>query len=396
MPDTQDTNSVIDSTQHFLASREQLVKDEQLSKKLDALRLQGQARESEAIGMALGLPYIDLTAFPINKEILALIPEQDARAAGAVAFFLQDGNLRLATVDPLNGQLVELIERLVNEQYSVKLYVTSQASFDRVMKVYRQILVAMDTSSDDVLDLGAFDSTKAVAALQELSSLGGRLVAVSPSELVTTVLRAAASAGASDLHLEATPTDAVLRFRLDGVLQDVAQLPSATYDALVTRLKLLANVKVNVRDEPQDGRFSLKAGEDSIDLRFSSLPTAFGESIVIRFLGLGPELSLDQLGLREEALATLKDAISASLGLVLTTGPTGSGKTTALYAALRDRMSPDVKIITLENPVEVKVPGLQQVNIAEEDGLTFATALRSVLRQDPDIVLVGEIRDAET
>lgn len=358
----------------------------------------GEEREAKALAAAMNLPYMDLFSFPIDAAALQVVSEEEARRIGAAPFFVQSQVVRLATARPEHDGLTKLIERLVAEGYTVRLYIVSKRSLERALDAYKRLAQAPKRQKgDDAVDVGVFGKTdEARQDAKMLGQLGDRLKTVPISELVIVVLKGAASVDASDVHIEAEQDQAAIRFRVDGVLQDIATIPLPIYEALVKRFKLLASVKVNVTDEPQDGRFSIQSGTENIDLRFSSLPTAFGESIVVRFLGLGQQVELESLGMRPAEFASFKDAFSASQGLVLVTGPTGSGKTTSLYAALRSRIDGQTKIITLENPVEVRVEGIQQVNIEEEKGMSFAAALRSVLRQDPDVLLVGEIRDVET
>jgi len=216
------------------------------------------------------------------------------------------------------------------------------------------------------------------------------------TELLDVVLYGSISLDVSDIHIEPQEDQARLRIRLDGILQDVVFFDQTTYHHLLSRLKLLSKIKLNITDKPQDGRFSIEINESLIEVRTSSLPSEYGESVVMRLLNPKNLISLDQLGLRKDLYNTFEKEISKPNGMIIVTGPTGSGKTTTLYAFLKKIQNPEIKIITIEDPIEYHLKGISQTQVAPEKGYTFADGLRSIVRQDPDVILVGEIRDLET
>ncbi|MDP3883203.1 MAG: GspE/PulE family protein [Candidatus Staskawiczbacteria bacterium] len=216
------------------------------------------------------------------------------------------------------------------------------------------------------------------------------------TELLDVILYGAISLGTSDIHIEPEEKDARLRVRLDGILQDVVFFNQETYHHLMSRLKLLSKLKLNITDKPQDGRFSIKLGDLLIEIRTSSLPAEYGESVVMRILNPKNLINLDDLGLREDLYKIFKKEIEKPNGMIIVTGPTGSGKTTTLYAFLKKIQNPEIKIITIEDPIEYHLNGISQTQVAPEKGYTFSDGLRSIVRQDPDTILVGEIRDLET
>jgi len=216
------------------------------------------------------------------------------------------------------------------------------------------------------------------------------------TELLDIILFSAINLDVSDVHLEPQEADARLRIRLDGILQDVVFFDLTSYKQLLSRLKLLSHLKLNITDKPQDGRFSINVADDLIEIRTSSLPAEYGESIVMRILNPKSLISLDELGLREDLLKTFQKEIDKPNGMIIVTGPTGSGKTTTLYAFLKKIQNPEIKIITIEDPIEYHLKGISQTQVSPEKGYTFADGLKSIVRQDPDVILVGEMRDLET
>ncbi|OGY44883.1 MAG: hypothetical protein A2729_01905 [Candidatus Buchananbacteria bacterium RIFCSPHIGHO2_01_FULL_39_14] len=233
--------------------------------------------------------------------------------------------------------------------------------------------------------------------ISTFKDLNKKLKEVSITDLLTLAIAAAIKARASDLHIEAEEKGIKLRFRIDGILQDAAELDAKIWPQVISRIKLVAKLKINVADRPQDGRFTIFLSDDKIEVRVSTLPTAYGESVVMRLLmSSAAGLAFEDLGLRGKAFEALKLEIIKPNGMVITTGPTGSGKTTTLYAVLNKLNDPGTKIITIEDPIEYKLPGINQSQVDYGKNYTFANGLRSILRQDPDIVMVGEIRDLET
>lgn len=219
---------------------------------------------------------------------------------------------------------------------------------------------------------------------------------VTVTQVVEVMLAGSIALGGSDIHIEGQENDAKLRIRLDGVLQDVMTFDKKTYDAIVSRVKLLSEMKLNISNKPQDGRFSILAGNDSVEIRASILPTEYGDSIVMRILNPKSLISLDEAGLRKDLYDIFMHQISRPNGMIIVTGPTGSGKTTTLYAFLKKIQNPEIKIITIEDPIEYHLDGISQTQVEPDKGYDFISGLRAIVRQDPDVILVGEIRDLET
>ncbi|MBT7755122.1 MAG: type II/IV secretion system protein, partial [Candidatus Magasanikbacteria bacterium] len=262
-------------------------------------------------------------------------------------------------------------------------------------KLYDNLPVVEALTKDITIHAG--DLEKVQADIDNFQSLKKLIERTSTTDTLTFLLGAALKLEASDMHIEAEDKGIVVRLRLDGILHDAVDLPKEMYKKLVSRIKLVSSLKINVKDKPQDGRFSILLPEGEVDVRVSTIPTVYGESIVMRLLKQSREgLSLDSLGLRGDAYEMLMHEITRPNGMIITTGPTGSGKTTSLYAIMQILNKPGVKIITLEDPVEYKMDGINQSQIDHSKGYTFAKGLRSMLRQDPDIAMVGEIRDIET
>jgi type IV pilus assembly protein PilB len=369
-------------------------KGEKIKRVFTDLNRKFEEQETQRRAAASAMPYFDLTTFPIEESVLAIVLREEAEAAGAIPFFKEGASLRLAVVEPQNPKLQKLLTKLEKEKFKLEIYLVSQSAFSSALNQYRKILQVSPRQKDEV----RLTAPKhALIKLKSLPEIGEKLLEISATDLLDLILSGAVSMDASDVHLEPGKEGLKIRFRVDGVLQEIVTLPASLMHSLYSRIKLLSNLKLNVTAVAQDGRFSVNLPDKNLDLRVSVLPSAFGESIVIRLLGLQQEkLEIKNLGLRELPLKTVVQALEKPNGMLLTTGPTGSGKTTTLYAFLNHLNKPGVKIITLEEPIEYKLEGIVQMPVAREHGLDFAQGLRSVLRQDPDIVMVGEIRDYET
>jgi type IV pilus assembly protein PilB len=354
--------------------------------------------ETEAMRLAasLGLPHIDLQKFPVSANALKQISKEDALGLGAVCFYALNDEIRLGAMDPARSEVLDCLKSLEeNNHVTGGLYVISKASFDKVIKLYDKLPVVEAITKD--ISIKPEDLDRVSADINDFSSLQSLVEKTSTTDLLAFIIGAALKLDASDVHVETEEKGVVARFRLDGILHDAATIDKEAYRKLVSRIKLISSLKINIVDKPQDGRFSIHAPEGEIDVRVSTLPTVYGESIVLRILRQSKEgLSLDDLGMNLHALELLKKEIERPNGMIITTGPTGSGKTTTLYAIMHILNKPGVKIITLEDPVEYKMEGINQSQIDKSKDYTFAKGLRSILRQDPDIAMVGEIRDLET
>lgn len=338
------------------------------------------------------IPYIDLSTIPASPEALAVLPQSVASKFKAFPISVDKSSKQmvLAMADPLDLTAIEFIEQKTG------LAVKPQAA--ELSKIENSILTRYTSS----LAQEVAEALKEVAPEKsQMKTLGsqktGFIREERVSEIVSHILDFAIRGRASDVHIEPQEKSTRVRYRIDGILQEKLTIPRALHNALISRIKILSGMKIDEKRIPQDGRFSFKGGGEEIDLRVSSLPSTWGEKIVMRLLKkTGGIPDLPDLGLRGRALKNLEDAILRPHGIILICGPTGSGKTTTLYSIIQRINTPKINIITLEDPIEYKIPGVNQVQVNPAAGLTFASGLRSFLRQDPDVILVGEIRDRET
>jgi len=366
------------------------------AKKQGEMKVKEIERKTEQAAQSLGLDYVNLSGFPISPEAISLIPEERAREIGVVCFYYDGKNIRLGCLEP-TALVQEEITRL-SEQYfaSIKTYLVSQSSFNDALEAYKSVPKIKKYEGGVEIDSASLEKFK--EAISNYKSLNEKINEVNITDVITLMLATAIKVGASDIHIEAEEEGVAIRIRIDGVLQEAALISREKWGKIISRLKILARVKINVEDKPQDGRYSIILQNRKIDVRCSFLPTAYGESVVMRLLGNSDiTLELEKLGVRPEIFSTLVREIAKPNGLVLTTGPTGSGKTTTLYAILNRLNKPGSKIITLEDPIEYQLKGINQSQVDNtKKGYSFSDGLRSILRQDPNIVMVGEIRDLET
>ncbi|MDP4000999.1 MAG: GspE/PulE family protein [bacterium] len=350
-----------------------------------------EEEEAQSKALSASLPYMSLYGFPIDHNVLGLIPKEIATSSGTVAFYKEGRNIKLGVMGP-SPQINQIVNDLKAKSLFVQLYLISESSFKHAMTFYDRIVSAARKSQDIRIE-----SDVAEVRINSLKELEHKFYGVSATELIYLVLGAALPIDASDVHIEPDVKDVKVRFRIDGVLQDIARMPKDTHHQLVSRIKIMSKLKLNTVTIPQDGSFSLTYNKLPVDIRVSILPSAFGESLVLRVLRQDKQsLKFDELGISGLAQQNLLTQMRKPNGMILATGPTGSGKTTTLYAILGKLNEPGVKIITLEDPVEYKIPGITQTPIDKNGGLSFAAGLRAIVRQDPDIIMVGEMRDLET
>lgn len=345
---------------------------------------------SRARAESLGIPFISLTGRPISPDVISLIPEPVSRRYTLVPFELdsKSGVLSVAMLDPLDFQVIEFLEK--KSGHGVKPYMAFKDDIlSSIDDLYTQNLGADVTAALE-------ESTPAIKTY-EAGHLGEVIREAPIAQIVSAILEQSIRIRASDVHIEPQPGDTRVRYRVDGILQERLMLPRKLHEAVISRIKILGDMKIDEKRVPQDGRFNFKMGEQEVDLRVSSLPTVNGEKIVMRLLKKSGGIpTLGELGLRGTALKNLESGIRRPHGIILVTGPTGSGKTTTLYSVLAILNNAKVNISTLEDPVEYQISGVNQVQVNPQAGLTFANGLRAFLRQDPNIILVGEIRDKET
>ncbi len=369
---------------------------EKFEEKMKEVRLRELEDETKRQAAASGIQYVSLKGFPINPEAISQIPKEQAEELKTVCFLYSGSEFRLGAVNPDDPKIKELVFQIAERlQGNGGVYKISEESLRVAIKMYDvlpkiKLIVKGVKVTDD--ELNRFKSElKTFADIQRV------LNNASVTDIMTIVMAAAIQFNTSDVHVEAEEHRVGISFRVDGVLQDVAELPHDFWKRIVSRIKLISGLKINITDRPQDGRFTIFLKDGDTDVRVSTIPTNWGESVVMRILRPGSiAVEFASLGLRPVAEKKLVHEIDKPHGMIITTGPTGSGKTTTLYAVLRRLNSPDVKIITLEDPIEYKLEGVNQSQIDHSKQYTFASGLRSVLRQDPDIVMVGEIRDLET
>lgn len=366
----------------------------------DTTRRLNRASEEEQAAIraaGLGLPYLDLNIFPVGTETLGLLPEEIARY-GKLSIIQKSGrDVKVAVINPSDTATTEVIEKLENEEgYHCRIYIVSKTSLERTWERYKQF--SLSTSLEDMmLTLSGKDLEKFENDIKELIDLKKRIRELPTTEVLNVIIAGAIKLDASDIHTEPQKEDVRIRYRLDGVLHDIVHIPYNYYPYVISRVKMLAGLKLNIRDRSQDGRFTIKTSATEIDVRVSVLPGNYGENVVMRLLNQDAVgLKLEDLGLRGRAFEQLITQLSKPNGMILNTGPTGSGKTTTLYACILRVNNPDTKIITIEDPIEYRLDGVAQTQVHKEKGYDFANGLRAIVRQDPDVILVGEIRDEET
>lgn len=334
-------------------------------------------------------PYVNLSTARINHDVLKLLAQDIAERYMAVPLGEIQHKLVVAMLDAGNVQAVDFLSNKINRQ--LKVYAASESGLRQVLKQYESRL---DTSINDPLGI------ENVAPNEEIEGVGDikTIVQDSPiSKALTAIMEFAARNGASDVHVEPTENDLRIRTRIDGILREIMKMPKSSEPAMISRIKILANLKIDEHRIPQDGQFSIKVNDKIIDLRIAIAPIVWGEQVVIRLLDkTSTSLKLEDMGYAGRALRNIRDSLKQSNGMILTSGPTGSGKSTSLYALMQEIKDESINIVTLEDPVEYKMSGINQIQVNQEVGLTFASGLRSILRQDPDVIMVGEIRDAET
>ena len=339
---------------------------------------------ARATATIIGVPYVELKNITIDQDILTLLPGDASSRVFAVPIGEKDGLLNIAMLDVTNVQSTDFISNLVNRP--IRVWMASERGINEILEQYHG-----DFS-------GVKDAVEETTAEAEAKSNVKTIVQDSPiSKALTTILSYAAKTKASDIHIEPLENSLIIRCRIDGVLRRIMDLPKTVAPALVSRIKILSNLKIDEHRIPQDGQFTVLVDDQEIDLRIAISPVTWGEQVVIRLLDKkGVSMEIEKMGMTGHALHDVLDGIKKPNGMILTSGPTGSGKSTTLYALIQKIKSEEINIVTLEDPVEYKMDGINQIQVNVDAGLTFANGLRSILRQDPDVVMVGEIRDSET
>jgi type II secretory ATPase GspE/PulE/Tfp pilus assembly ATPase PilB-like protein len=378
------------------------VEQEDLKAKIAALHRAGEERAAERLAAKFGLTYADLSKTPITLEAVRILSEDDARNSKTAVVQSIAKKIALAVVNPELPATKKIIETLTAKNYEVKVVVVSPSGLELAWHFYKFIKPESEVITGKVVIPRARleELTARLVSLEIIQKefAGLDFSKVAPMVIVEIIFAGALKIRASDVHLEAGEKKGKIRFRIDGVLHDAfTDLPLGLYRNVIGRIKLLSGMKININDEAQDGRFTIALLDKEVEMRVSVIPGEFDETIVMRILDpQATMVGLPELGLREDNLELVRKEISRPNGLILNTGPTGSGKTTTLYAFLRSINKPEIKIITLEDPIEYRMDGVEQTQVDDEAGYTFANGLRAIVRQDPDVILVGEVRDLET
>lgn len=368
----------------------------ELQKKLSDIGEQEQSLSARALATELGLPYGEIGKLPTDPEALRTVPEATARAAGTTVIQVKGSVAVVVTLDPRTPEAAQFIADLRTRYPQLTIIIVSPKTFETVLQRYETLKTA------DVFEIGAVSVNdevldRATESIKTVNDLKTRLADIPVTELFELMLAGALAIRASDIHFEPEKDLMRLRYRLDGLLHEVTTLDRTRYQRVLNRVKVLSKMKLNITKAPQDGRFTIRQSNIDIEVRVSVLPSEYGESIVMRLLDpRGIRAKIEDLGMRPDVLAKCKELLGRPQGALLTTGPTGSGKTTTLYAFLNFLNTPDMKIITVEDPIEYHIEGINQTQVDPAKGYTFAGGLRAIVRQDPDIILIGEIRDLET
>ncbi len=380
-----------------------LIAPEEVEEDLRTLDV-ADAKVLEAKGEYYGLPVRALPEKGVSAETLKYIPEESAQHYRAIPIAFTSGVLEVGIVDPEHLETRDAISFLASKKnVPFKLFLISRDDFSRAMRAYKGLSSEVGEALEAYeTEVGGEEESirKAAEEISGVPELGGEATIVEEApitKMVATVLRYAVEGGASDVHIEPTPERLRVRFRVDGILYTSLLLPLKVHRAVVARIKVLSNIRLDEKRKPQDGRFSTRIAGRKIDLRVSSFPSAAGEKVVLRILDQERGVkSLEAIGMRGEHLTLVREALERPYGMILLSGPTGSGKTTTLYAMLQEVDREKENVVSLEDPVEYAIEGVAQSQVMPEIGYTFASGLRSVLRQDPDVIMVGEIRDRET
>ncbi len=373
------------------------MRPKQVQRTISKLRHKSEEEQAATRAKEIGLPYIDLNLMPVDDAVVRLFTQNDARLYGVVPFHKSGRTIRIAVLDPENEKTKSFIaEQEKEHHWHASLYVASLSSLTKAWRAYQKPLL----ESIDALNLSIDTDTLSTSthALENLRELVNNDEDLSVTQVMQIIFAGGVALDASDIHIEPEEDRLRLRYRIDGILHDVGDVPQRMYNSIINRIKVMGNMKVNIRNIAQDGRLSIDLKDQGkVDVRISTIPGNYGESVVMRLLvKTGVFLNSSDMGLRGLADEIIRKESEKPNGMIVTTGPTGSGKTTTLYALLRRVNKPGVKIITIEDPIEYEIDGISQTQVSRDGKYTFAKGLRAIVRQDPDIILVGEIRDDET
>ncbi len=377
--------------------------EEKQNLRLRTLHLDEEEKAVQILSEKYGIPYIDLTRVPINTDGLRLIPEPEARENYMAVFDIIGKRLSVAIHSPNNNQTIESVRNLQKKGYETALFMASAHSIEKAWDRYKDLSFAAETAAGS-LDISNEEIEQLIKETKKLSDVH-RLIEEAltikkshrMSRLIAIIMAGGLATDSSDIHIEPEAEFTRIRYRLDGVLIETTKFDTETYRLILSRIKLLSGLKLNVKEAAQDGRFTVKIYTSDIEIRTSTVPGAYGESVVMRILN--PKtiaVPMEELGCPKRLYDLLMTEIARPNGMILNTGPTGSGKTTTLYSFLKKVQGPEMMVITIEDPIEYHLPGVVQTQVEEKKGYTFEAGLRAALRQDPDVIMVGEIRDGDT
>src|SRR3989338_5015015 len=362
------------------------------------VRHEEEENRAKLLAEKLGFPYLDLSFVQIEGDALVIISKELSEIAKAAIINKEAKLLQLVALNPDGKEVQSLIADLEKNGFIVKIFVVSEKSLKKALSQYpirediKEITGTVKIASDALIRF-----KKEIVNIKSLKKILENLFKAKATEIIEAILAGALINKASDVHFEPEKDKIRTRLRLDGVLEDIIFMPAIIYSLVLNRVKLLSGLKLNIHEKAQDGRFSIISDNATVEIRTSVLPGAYGENIVMRVLDPSMiKIDLESLGIREDDLKIIENQLQRPTGMILTTGPTGSGKTTTLYAFIKKILTPDAKVITIEDPIEYQVEGISQTQVEPDKGYTFENGLRSIVRQDPDVILVGEIRDFET
>ncbi len=376
--------------------------EDKQNKRVTDLKKHEEEELTKMLSQKYGIGYLDLSVIPINIDALRVIREEDAREAQMAVFNVTDKKVDVAVLSPNNQKTLERIEEIKTNGFIPTIFMVSHESLNKVWERYKDLSYsfetkggALDISNDEIVDI-LKNLTSVADIKKEIEIVLAAKKSYRISKILEIIIAGAIATKASDIHIEPEEGYVRLRYRLNGVLTEILQFDRETFKLLLSRIKLISNLKLNLTGA-QDGRFSIKLPQGDIEVRTSLLPGAYTESVVLRILNPNAtSVDLEARGIHPKLLKIFLHEIKKPNGMILVTGPTGSGKTTTLYSFLKKIHTPEVKIITIENPIEYHLPGIVQTQTDPDKNYTFASGLRSALRQDPDVIMVGEIRDEET
>lgn len=373
--------------------------EEKQKLKVAALRRREEEESVQMVSEKYRLPYVNLSTFPIEIDALKILSEEEARSGQLVAFQSVGRHLKIGVRNPKKEETRSVLNKLGGDRYTYDLFLVSASSLEHAWEFYKKVPAThqLGVGSIEVSPEKLETLQKEVVSIADIQSRIGGTFLSKTTEILEIVLAGALVTEASDVHIEPAGENVRLRMRLDGVLHDVSFFPQRLYRLLLSRIKLVAELKLNIHDRAQDGRFTIKTGGADVEVRVSVLPGPYGENTVLRILNPKTiQIKFEGLGMQPRTVEIMAAELKKPNGMILTTGPTGSGKTTTLYAFIRKIHTPAIKIITIEDPIEYHLPGVEQTQVDHGKNYNFSNGLRAIVRQDPDVVMVGEIRDIET